>query len=701
MSSAGVALSTVPPPPCLFPPPPGAAASRAPDSNLDGLHSLSECSIAHRRKPLLGYVPPAHDAEDVLASSSVTEEAPALQQSNLSAFFKRPRPPIKPEADFNVDQDGAARRPAADADAADDLAPAWAESGGMVVSILEECAQGVLRRDGKLLTSDERRYLALFVPGTPLSLPARALYARLLARKGVAFGLATLDYADVGSPAATAAAAEELQAVRLVRVVSVSGADDSCVDAAAAGLALELLTGGRLKPLCAAAGVPSRAPLAPRGGAGAACSAAGGAAGSAVSTTAADGLPSSARVSSSVAEQRRLLRLRLGLPSPAPRLQPPRITIDGPVDAAASRATTDGDGRDMCDGFAGAGSSGKGLTTSSGGGGGARLRPAQRSALVRRALGEIGAVILLTEPPLAACLRAERLFFCASYCADISAAAAAAMGCRSMRPPEYALPSGPPSPLLPCRALLHRWESALALATAYDASLGRGMETAAGHLACLAFDYLVAVEARRLREPSSLLVPAPAAGEAARTATTAAMEEEAEVAATLATLATGGLDGIVQTVEGRGTRSAGTHAATTEDGEGTDAPPMGAEVLDGGGWCLSSLHPAEAEEFEAHRLSQPAGGRASTGVICASVLTVHVALLEKRREYHAAAHLLQLLLRLPFCPRRRGHWWSRLAIDRDHLAREHPTLRADGALLFAVSALSPPPPPPLMPPNAP
>jgi hypothetical protein len=93
--------------------------------------------------------------------------------------------------------------------------------------------------------------------------------------------------------------------------------------------------------------------------------------------------------------------------------------------------------------------------------GGGRLRPAQRASVLRRivtlltsprlgkgagagekplqvAEGRTGVVIVLTEAPLAALLLAEWLFFRGSYCGGIATAAAAAMGCRSLRPPEYA-----------------------------------------------------------------------------------------------------------------------------------------------------------------------------------------------------------------------------------------------------------------------
>ena len=50
-------------------------------------------------------------------------------------------------------------------------------------------------------------------------------------------------------------------------------------------------------------------------------------------------------------------------------------------------------------------------------------------------------------------------------------------------------------------------------------------------------------------------------------------------------------------------------------------------------------------------------------------------------RYAESATLLELLLASPFLSRRRGNWWMRLAIDRDHVGGAR---KADGALLLAA-----------------
>ena len=57
------------------------------------------------------------------------------------------------------------------------------------------------------------------------------------------------------------------------------------------------------------------------------------------------------------------------------------------------------------------------------------------------------------------------------------------------------------------------------------------------------------------------------------------------------------------------------------------------------------LHACEAEGWEALRQSHAIGARLSFGWVCSSVLSVHVAWLEKQRMYESAAYLLQALLR--------------------------------------------------------
>lgn len=629
-------LTLVPRPSTLFSP----SAARA--DAIDGLHSLGVLLSGGARKPLLGFAAAAPAAIEgcLLADSAEVVTAAPKKQTSLMGFLTKKAaepPPVEEPAAVGGSGTDEEDDPAGNAAIEDDngpSVPSWIDSGGMMLEVLDEMALAVLSRDSVVLTQTERHWLALFASNDdasssgglpPLSTAAKALYTRLFARRGIAFRLSTLSYPEVGD---AAAAAEELRSRGLVRLLSTHTQSDGAVDAVAASLALELLPGTALKPICVAAGLPARAPLAQR---------AGGASASA---------DSSDRAAATVAEQRRLLRDRLNLPPLQSRVRPPSLHRFAAT--AEGAAAADDVGAQLA--TAAVASSALG-PRGCGSGGGARLRPAQRSALVRRVLTSLGGrVVLLTEPPLASLLRAERLFFTGSYCSDISAAAAAAMGCRNLTPPTYDLPppDRPPPPLLPSRGVLRRWEASVALAAAYDAHVRAGDEAAAAGLAQLAHDLLLAVEARRTASGLG----------------TAASPTSAEAEAPFAHLSRGGLD----------------------SGEG------GGE--DGGGGDAVSLDPSEAEGWEASRRGHAGGGRTCFGWVCATVLTVHVALLEKAKLHHAAAHLLQLLLRLPFCPRRRGGWWVRLAIDRDHLAREgakeggalHAGLKADAPLVLAALA---------------
>jgi Fanconi-associated nuclease 1 len=58
----------------------------------------------------------------------------------------------------------------------------------------------------------------------------------------------------------------------------------------------------------------------------------------------------------------------------------------------------------------------------------------------------------------------------------------------------------------------------------------------------------------------------------------------------------------------------------------------------------------------------------------ASLGTVAVSLLEKRKAWGEACELLRLLLGGNACVARRGEWWSRLAINLQHLGRTEDAL---------------------------
>ena len=72
--------------------------------------------------------------------------------------------------------------------------------------------------------------------------------------------------------------------------------------------------------------------------------------------------------------------------------------------------------------------------------------------------------------------------------------------------------------------------------------------------------------------------------------------------------------------------------------------------------------PCQFNQFEDSFLVQY-----SAGWVCARTLSHGVDAMEKSRHYGRACELLQLLLdQEVFCCSWRGHWWERLALDRDH-----------------------------------
>ncbi|KAL1498734.1 hypothetical protein AB1Y20_014044 [Prymnesium parvum] len=252
----------------------------------------------------------------------------------------------------------------------------------------------------------------------------------------------------------------------------------------------------------------------------------------------------------------------------------------------------------------------------------ARLRAAQADAVLSKAFRLLGSVIVLHEEPLAVFLRCERLAFGGSYCDGTATAAAAAMGCAHLRAASYEItPAEQLAPSLPSRGVLLRLEAAEELAGVYLKSLSAEETSRPAQLAAHASDTLRAIVDRIHATPPSC-----------------ALDAEAEEAVAGAEV------------------SAFTQALRA--------------ICDATGVAIaSSLHPAEAEGWAALRAARPLAARLSIGWVCASLLTLHVSLLERRRQYAAAASLLPLLLASPFCPRRRGHWWTRLCIDRDHIAR--------------------------------
>jgi len=457
----------------------GIGARSLASANLDGLSSLSSLTSG-ARKPLCGVEARDSSADENLLAHAEPHEAPK-RQSTLLGFVTRP---AVSEVVIAVESEQMVAETANDplgVDEDDGAAPSWAASGGMVLEVLEEMVTQVLGRDGGLLDESERFWLAAVRSG---STAARALYARLYARRGVSFTLDdALGYPEVGGNAA--AAARELRHAGLARLVSL----EAPLDGACASILIEQLAGAALKEACAAAGISSasgRSPLAsrPSTAAGPSTGASAGTHSVAAAAPCASGF-GLVGGAAPVAEQRRLLRQRLSLPPVRPRTRPPSLTAAAA--AAAAAAADAAAAAAAASRHSSLHASGKfeptaappllpsplstlapcaavptsAVSSAVAGEGGGRLRPAQRASVLRRivtlltsprlgkgagagekplqvAEGRTGVVIVLTEAPLAALLLAEWLFFRGSYCGGIATAAAAAMGCRSLRPPEYA-----------------------------------------------------------------------------------------------------------------------------------------------------------------------------------------------------------------------------------------------------------------------
>jgi len=78
---------------------------------------------------------------------------------------------------------------------------------------------------------------------------------------------------------------------------------------------------------------------------------------------------------------------------------------------------------------------------------------------------------------------------------------------------------------------------------------------------------------------------------------------------------------------------------------------------------------------------RPFLSRLTEGWIFARMISHAIPTFERRKRHTDACTLLRLLLSTPYCPGKRGHWWTRLAINLEHLGRKN------DALCVAESAL--------------
>ena len=635
---------------------------------LDGVGTLEDELRAFHRKPR-GYAD-GPGVDDLLSSVLAAPEARPTQQTSIAKFFGAAPSTSTSSASTSST---AAPPPAAtttEADAEGDPdddggEPSWVAAGGSTLEVLAEMMQMVHVRDGPtLFTEPERQWMRALAGDETLSIPARALFARLFARRGVAFAVGSLKYAEVGSDPLGAAA--ELQAAGLVRLVgpgsAVGQTTAGSLPPLAASHVIELLRGEALRDAVVAAGLPhnARPPLAtrPKGGSEAP-------------------KPSDSRV----AWLRDQLRLKLALPSL------------GGSSTTSSTSTTS-------------------TSTSTYATSGARLRDAQRFAVLRRVFSLLGPgpVVLLAEAPLVALLRAERLFLFGSFCSGggTSAAAASVMGCSTMRAPSYPPPTPhdlPPCP--PSRDALLRYEAAQRAASSFVELVTAAYREPQGSAAHVRPDALAALfeaclrillrraaalrprraaaDEERSRHLEELLSPAPVAAappprkplgamseafdddDAFQQPRRAACSRNARAAAAAATVAAStssssvAPDAAAQQAEDDAARAAAAAGAA----EAADAAAASLCAAAGLAQC-GVLHAAEAEGWEALHAARPLAARMCLGWVCCSVLTVQVAALEKRRMHAAAAALLRLLLLAPFCAGRRGHWWVRLCIDTEH-----------------------------------
>ncbi len=253
-----------------------------PRRELDGLASLTaEVQRAGRKRGARD----EHGAEDLLAGAPEPPPPAQRKQSSLAQFFQK-RGGGGTDAGGGADaggvadagggtsveaaasgNGGAAAEANGDGDADDEAEmPGWAARGGALLAVVDEMVRHVRDRDAHIFTREEMRWLCLFAgprddaaaaandgpadgavgpaspAESPLSTPARALYARLFSRRPVAYVLGSLPpYAEI--PDARAAAAE-LGATGFIRLVC-AGAGP--LTPHAASLLLELLRGRALR----------------------------------------------------------------------------------------------------------------------------------------------------------------------------------------------------------------------------------------------------------------------------------------------------------------------------------------------------------------------------------------------------------------------------------------------------------------------
>ena len=97
--------------------------------------------------------------------------------------------------------------------------------------------------------------------------------------------------------------------------------------------------------------------------------------------------------------------------------------------------------------------------------------------------------------------------------------------------------------------------------------------------------------------------------------------------------------------------------------------------------ALFSRRRKRAEAMYAMVGRRPFLSRLTEGWIFARMISHAIPTFERRKRHTDACTLLRLLLSTPYCPGKRGHWWTRLAINLEHLGRKN------DALCVAESAL--------------
>ena len=528
----------------------------------------------------------------------------ALKQTSLLRFLPQAR-----SAPASAPPEPAASSPAA-APAEADEPPWWCAHGGAHALLLAELLAVAMRRDGGLLSADERGWIEAYLA---LPVAERALYARFFARKPPVFRLCHVVYREVPD---ARAAARSLASARLLLLVNDVAAES---DSEAVGMVISCLNGAELRELAAFAGVPA----------------------------------------SCGARREQLvdaLRVRLGLTQPAARVGTPGRPVGAAVlgRLAQPRALL----RRLSE-LAGS----VAILTS------APLRAFERSVRLVAPLGgdgggglaciaaaEMGVLRFPTYRTWDEVLEARaRAAEAAEFAVAPSVASASALPPAPSSARAHA--ASATAPLFATRAALDRHERACGLALRYEERLAARDLRACDQIAAHAAGALWAI-ARRCARAAGAPVPAPAepaavALDMALAAAAAGLPEDAPCVAALpapAASTANALPGLCGAADATGGLDAAPDAELA-----AELAAVRADALE----CACD----EAEGWVERWRVRPAAASLAPGCALCSILTVHALVASRRTHGEIAAELCATMLLSPFGGIRRGLWWTRLLID--------------------------------------